>query len=228
VISAAEVPVVTGKFILSEQDKARISEAVRAAEAHTRAEIVPMLVARSGLYRDAQHRAGLALALVVLTSLLMGEGFWASWRWQTVEAAWLLVAVLLSYAIGSWIGTFAPVIRAVTSSERLRRKVQLRAEQAFGQHNLSRTRQRTGVLLMVSLLERHVYVLPDSGIGSEIAPAQWNDVVEAVITKVREHDITGGFCAGIERCSVILARVCPAVPGDNPDELSNRLLQEPS
>jgi putative membrane protein len=53
-------------------------------------------------------------------------------------------------------------------------------------------------------------------------------VVEAVITKLRENDITGGFCAGIERCGVILARVCPAAPGDNPDELSNRLLQEPS
>jgi putative membrane protein len=227
VISAAEVPVATGKFVLSEQDKARISEAVRAAEAHTSAEIVPMLVTRSGLYRDAQHRVGLALAMVVLTSLLMGEGFWASWRWQTVEAAWLLLAVLLSYAIGSWIGRVPQVIRAVTSSERLRRKVQLRAEQAFAQHSLSRTRQRTGVLLMVSLLERHVYVLPDSGIGPGITPAQWNDVVEAVITKVRESDIAGGFCAGIERCGVLLARACPAEPGDNPNELSNRLLHEP-
>jgi len=227
VISAAEVPVAIGRFILSEQDKARISEAVRASEAHTSAEIVPMLVARSGLYRDAQHRAGLALALVVLTSLVMGEGFWASWRWQTAEAAWLLLAVLLSYAIGSWIGRVPSVIRAVTSSERLRRKVQLRAEQAFAQHSLSRTRQRTGVLLMVSLLERHMYVLPDSGIGPGITPAQWNDVIEAVITKLRENDIAGGFCAGIERCGVLLARACPAVPGDNPDELSNRLLQEP-
>lgn len=217
----------TGKFILSEQDKARISEAVRAAEAHTSAEIVPMLVARSGLYRDAQHRTGLALALVVLTSLLMGEGFWASWRWQTVEAAWLLIAVLLSYAVGSWIGRVPSVIRAVTSSERLHRKVQLRAEQAFAQHSLSRTRQRTGVLLMVSLLERRVYVLPDSGIGPGITPAQWNDVVEAVIIKLGEHDIAGGFCAGIERCGVLLARACAAEPGDNPNELSNRLLQEP-
>jgi putative membrane protein len=61
---------------LSEEEKARISEAVRVAEARTRAEIVPMLVARSGIYRDAQHRSGLALALIVLTVLLMGEGLW--------------------------------------------------------------------------------------------------------------------------------------------------------
>ena len=128
VISAVEVPVATGKFLqLSEQEKARISEAVRTAEMRTSAEIVPMLVARSGLYRDAQHRAGLALALVVLASGLMGEGLWASWGRQTADAAWLILAVLVAYTIGSWAGTFAPVIRALTSIERLRRKVQLRA-----------------------------------------------------------------------------------------------------
>jgi putative membrane protein len=211
---------------LSEQDKARISEAVRAAEARTSAEIVPLLVARSGLYRDAQHRAGLAVALIVLAGLLMGEGFWVSWAWEKAQAAWLLFATLAAYAAGSWVGTFAPVIRAVTSAERLRAKVQLRAERAFAQHSLARTRHRTAVLLMVSLLERHVFVLPDQGIGG-IAPAQWSEVVEAVVIKLKQDDVAGGFCAGIERCGALLAHACPADSRDNPDELSNRLLQEP-
>lgn len=219
---------VTGKPVhLSDDEKGRISEAVRAVEARTRAEIVPMLVARSGLYRDAQHRVGLALALVVLTALLMGESLWVAWAWQTVHAAWLLLATLLAYATGSWIGTFPSVIRAVTSTERLRGKVELRAQRAFAQHSLSRTRQRTGVLLMVSLLEHRVCVLPDVGIGPGITPAQWNEVVEAVVSKLKRNDIAGGLCAGIERCGLLLARVCPALPGDNPDELSNRLVQDP-
>lgn len=219
---------VTGEPVhLSEDEKSRISEAVRAVEARTRAEIVPILVARSGLYRDAQHRVGLALALVVLTALLMGESLWVAWAWQTVHTAWVLLATLLAYAAGSWLGTFASVIRAVTSTDRLRGKVELRAQRAFAQHSLSRTRQRTGVLLMVSLLEHRVCVLPDVGIGPGITPAQWNEVVEAVVAKLKRNDIAGGFCAGIERCGLLLARVCPAVPGDNPDELSNRLVLDP-
>jgi putative membrane protein len=212
---------------LSEEEKARISEAVRAAEARTRAEIVPMLVARSGIYRDAQHRTGLALALIVLTVLLMGEGLWVTWPWQTANTAYLLLGTVLAYAIGSWIGTFAPVIRAVTSTERLHQKVQVKAERAFAQHSLSRTSQRTGVLLMVSLLEHRVYVLPDVGIGPGIGQAAWNEVVEAVVAGLKKNDIAGGFCAGITRCGELLAHACPAGPGDNPDELSNRVLQEP-
>jgi putative membrane protein len=186
-----------------------------------------MLVARSGLYHDARHRAGLALALVVLTGLLMSEAFWVPWGWHAANAAWLIVLTLMGYVIGSWLGTFDPVIRAVTSTERLRSKVQLRAERAFAQHSLFRTRDRTAVLLMVSLMERHVYVLPDSGIGPRITAAQWNEVVEAVVTRLKADDIAGGFCAGIERCGVLLALAYPASSNDNPDELSNRLVQEP-
>jgi putative membrane protein len=218
----------TGKRVsLTDEEKARISDAVRAAERLTSAEVVPMLVARSGLYHDAQHRAGLALALVILTGLLMGEAFWLPWGWHAANAAWLIVSTLAGYGIGSWLGTFDPVIRAVTSSERLRRKVQLRAEREFAQHSLFRTRDRTAVLLMVSLMERHVYVLPDSGLGPRIQPAQWNEVVKAVVTRLKAGDIAGGFCAGIERCGVLLAHAYPATSNDNPDELSNRLVQEP-
>ena len=80
---------------------------------------------------------------------------------------------------------------------------------------------------MVSLLEREVYLLPDSGVGSRISPAQWNGVVEAVVAQLKAGDIAGGFCAGIERCGAILAEVCPAPPGNNPDELPNQLVQDP-
>lgn len=212
---------------LTEQEKARISEAVRVAERRTSAEIVPMLVARSGLYRDAQHRTGLALALLVLTGLLTGEAMWLPWGWHAANGAWLIVATLLAYIFGTWLGTCAPVIRAVTSTDRLRHKVQLRAERAFAQHGISQTRERTGVLIMVSLLERHVHVLPDQGIGPRISAAQWDEAVGAVVTKLKANDIAGGLCAGIERCGALLARVCPATPDDNPDELPDRLVQEP-
>jgi putative membrane protein len=228
VILVEEEPVALGDAMnLSDQEKARISQAVDAAERRTSAEIVPVLVARSGLYRDAQHRTGLALALLVLTSLLMGEAVWLPWGWHASNAAWLIAATLMAYLIGTWLGTWDPVIRAVTSTDRLRDKVRLRAERAFARHGISRTRDRTGVLLMVSLLERHVYVLPDEGVRSRVSPEQWNEVVRAVIEKLKVKDIAGGFCAGIERCGAILAEICPVRPGDNPDELPDRLVEEP-
>jgi putative membrane protein len=223
-----EEQVAIGKAIkLTERDRARISEAVRAAERQTSAEIVPMIVGRSGLYRDAQYRCGLGLALVVLTGLLMWESVWLPWGWHAANAILLLVATVVAYGVGAGLGTIAPVIRAVTSTERLRHKVRLRAERAFAQHAIARTSERTGVLLMVSLLERQVYLLPDRGIASLITAAQWEAVVAAVVSRLKAHDIAGGLCAGIEQCGVLLAQVCPAEAAGNPNELPDRLVQEP-
>jgi putative membrane protein len=227
-ILAEEGPVAIGKAIeLTEQDRARIGDAVRAAERLTSAEIVPMLVDRSGLYRDARHRTGLALALVALTGLLMLEAVWLPWGWHAANAAWLILGTLAAYGIGAWLGTFGPVIRAFTSTDRLHLKVRLRAERAFSHHGISQTRERTGILLMVSLLERQVYLLPDQGIGRRISTAQWEEVVGAVVTTLERGDIAGALCVGIERCGLLLTQACPATPGVNPNELPDRLVQEP-
>ncbi|MDH5626321.1 MAG: TPM domain-containing protein [Nitrospira sp.] len=216
-----------GKVIeLSQEDRQRISEAVRAAERKTSAEIIPMLVARSGLYREARYRTGLALALVLLTILLTGEALWLPWGWHAANAAWLILAMLAAYGIGIWLGTFGSVIRTVTSIDRQRHKVKLRAERAFAQHGIAQTSERTGILLMVSLLERQVYLLPDRGLTSQVTTAQWDEVVKTVVEKLKEQDIAGGLCAGIERCGILLAQVSPATSGGNPNELPDIVIDE--
>jgi putative membrane protein len=215
------------RWQLSAEDRARISEAVRTAERHTKAEIVPMLVSRSALYRDAQHRTGLILGLLVLSSLLTLEAAWLPWGWHASNAAWLLLSTVGAYALGVWLGAWAPVIRLVTSPERMRRKVRLRAERAFAQHDISQTKERTGVLLMLSLLERQVYVLPDKDVAQRIQAHEWGDMVTTMIARLRTGDVVGGFCAGIERCGALLARACPVTSGRNPNELSDRVIEEP-
>jgi putative membrane protein len=157
----------------------------------------------------------------------MLEAVWLPWGWHAANAAWLVLGTLIAYGLGAWLGTFGPVIRAFTSTDRMHQKVRLRAERAFAQHGIWQTRERTGILLMVSLLERQVYLLPDRGIGRRISTTQWEEVVGAVVAKLKTGDIAGGVCDGIERCGALLAQVFPATPGANPNELPDRLVQEP-
>jgi putative membrane protein len=212
---------------LTTDERERIRLAVHAAEQRTSAEIVPMIVARSGLYRDARHRAGLTLALSVLTALLTLEALWLPWGWHASNAAWLLLATILAYLVGTWLGTLAPIIRMFTSTERMQHKVRLRAERGFAQHAVSQTRERTGVLIMLSILERQIYVLPDQPLSQRVPIEQWSQVVQVAVERLKAHDIAGGLCQGIERCGRLLAEICPGRPGDNPNELSDRVIQEP-
>ncbi len=213
---------------LTAEERERIRLAVHAAELHTNAEIVPMLVSRSGLYRDAQHWSGLIVALSALTLLLSTERLWLPWGWHAANAAWLVLATILAYGAGAWLGTRAPIIRLLTPTERMRHKVRLRAERAFAQHAVSQTRERTGVLIVVSLLEHQIYVLADRPLFQRVPSERWSRVVEAAVERLKTGEVVGGLCQSIQACGVLLAEVCPSRPGDNPDELPNELVQEPS
>lgn len=227
-ISEEVGPVETGKGLrLTAEEREQIRLAVHVAEQRTNAEIVPMIVSRSGLYRDAQHRAGLVLALSVLMILLTTELPWLPWSWHASNAAWLVLATILAYGGGAWLGTCAPITRLLTSTDRMHAKVKLRAERAFTQHALSQTRERTGVLIMVSLLEHQIYVLPDQCLFRRVPMDRWSQVAQAAFGRLKMGEIVGGLCQSIDTCGMLLGEVCPGRPGDNPDELPNDLLQEP-
>jgi putative membrane protein len=212
------------KLTAEEQD--RITSAVQQAEQHTNAEIVPMIVGRSGLYRDAEHRAGLIAAFITLSVMLMCETLWLPWGWYASNAAWLVFAVVLAYAGGARIGMWPPVIRLVTSQERMRQKVIARAERAFAQHVVARTRDRTGVLIMLSMLEKHIYVLPDRSLAERVSAERWTHVVQAAVDRLHQGDIAEGLSHAIHACGLVLAEACPGRPGDNPNELPDTLIQE--
>lgn len=217
----------TGKqAALSEAERERIRQAVHTAEQRTSAEIVPMIVARSGLYRDAQHWAGLTAALMTLASLLTIEVTWVPWGWHESNAAWLVLAVMLAYVGGTWIGTWPPVIRLLTSPTRMRQKVMLRAERAFAQHAVSQTRERTGVLIMLSMLERQIYVLPDRSLAGLVPAERWKQVVQVAVERLHGGDIAGGLSHAIHACGVVLVDACPARPDDNPNELPDHVIDE--
>lgn len=212
--------------VLSEQERARIEAAVQEAERQTSAEIVPMIVGRSGIYRDTHRRVGLLCAVLALTMLVMSEPAWLPWGWHASNAVWLLGITVLAYGVGIWVGTWPVVLRILTSRERMRHKVQMRAERAFVQQGLATTRERTGILLMVSLLERQVYVLPDQALQTRISIDQWQEIVSVVVERLKVDDLVGGLCRGIEASGVLLARACPSRDDDNPNELPNAVIQD--
>ena len=211
---------------LTVEEQERIKSTVQRAEQQTRAEIVPMIVPRSGFYRDAQHWAGLVCAVMALTVLLTLETLWLPWGWHAANAAWLVCATILAYGIGSLIGTLGPVVRLFTSRERMQHKVRLRAEQAFARHAIVQTRDRTGVLILLSVLERQIFVLPDHPLAQQVPVERWSRIVQVAVERLKAQDTVAGLCEAIEHCGRLLAETCPSRPGDNPNELPNQLIQE--
>jgi len=211
----------------TDAERERIRQAVQQAEQVTKGEIVPMIVPASALYREAGYRTGLMLALLALALLLTIEIYWLPWGWHAGNAGWLLLAVVASYGLGQWLGRIPMVIRLVTSRERMAHKVTLRAEQAFYRHGLHHTKGHTGILILVSMLERRVHVLADKGINDHVPAGTWDGLVNGIIDGIRTGNATDAICAAIAKCGALLAEVAPSRSGDNPNELPDTLIQEP-
>ena len=208
----------------SEQDLERLNIAVRAAERRTRGEIVPMVVTASGRYRESAHLIGLVAALLGLAVLLILTS--SQWQAAPYRSGMVLAGVMLAYMVGRRLGSVPSVIRMVVPEERLDLNVRQRAEVAFYRHGLNKTRGGTGILIMVSLLERRVQVLADKGINEKVPPGMWNDLVEELIQQIKAGRTVEGMSRAITQCGDLLARYFPATEKDNPDELKDDLIRE--
>jgi putative membrane protein len=208
--------------MFSAEDQRKIQEAVVAAEEGTRGEIVPMVVPVSGRY-EAGPLLGALLALLVLSGILMLER--EEWGFN-YSPALILLTVVLAYVLGNVIGSFPVILRWLTPEDDMDRQVRRRAEAAFYEHGLHKTREASGILIMISQLEHRVQILADRAIDEKVPPKTWDAVVKQLVQATKEGRPAEGLCRAIHQCGELLAIHFPARPGDNPDELGDDLRQE--
>jgi len=198
--------------LLAADALASIEAAVRGAERTTSGEIVPMLVERSDSYADV--RLG-AAALVAIAS---GGVFLA---FRPLLSDWLVPAQLCVFAALCWGFGWRPLLGLVAPNPLFAERVHRAASLAFHDAGLVATRERTGILIYVSLLERRVQVLADRGIHERVPDGTWDGVIDKVVAGIREHRAVVGMVEGIRRCGEILARHFPPRP-DDVNELPDR------
>jgi putative membrane protein len=114
-------------------------------------------------------------------------------------------------------------MRLIPKAVKRRRAGRLAWEQFFAQ-NLHLTRQRTGVLLFVSVAEHYVEILADKGINDKVKQDAWDNIVADFIKRVKAREITEGFLSAIGACGELLAESFPRSEGDV-DELPNRFIE---
>lgn len=205
--------------ILGENGHDRIEEAIARAESQTSGEIVPLLVRRSS---TVGHVPMLAMSLLMLSAFMLDLPAWLS-EWRGSEPIWIVVLLLAAAALGYGLSRFDAVDRLLTPRPDQMRQVDLRAQIEFYELGMSQTDARTGVLLMVSLMEHRAVVLADHGISEKLDATIWQEVVDLMIDGVKGGDLAGGMCAAIERCGALLAPHLP-IAADDANELRDHLV----
>jgi len=197
---------------LSEEAKRALQLAIESIESGSAAEVVVVVPTQSGRYLHADLCGAIVCGWVGLGFLLLSP-----WSFS-IGSIWLdpLVCGLL----GGWVVSRAPALRRWLTPPAWRREAVSRCAQAtFVERRISETRDRSGVLVYISQLEREVVVLADSGIQRAVSSDDWQRLRAGLRRAVLAHD---GLGAARE-----LARFAPvaqaALPrrADDQNELSD-------
>jgi putative membrane protein len=204
----------------SPADHAAIEAAVREVEARSAGEIVPYAVERSDRYTRALWTASTlgALAAAAAAALLR----WTGDFWGGPIVLWIALPPGAGAALG-WLTALAvPALRrALVPPGVLAERVRQRAMQAFVEERVFGTRERTGILIFLSLLEHRVVVLADRGLDGHVTPREWEEVVDSIAAGMRRGQPGPALADGIRSCASLAARVPPR--SDDRDELPGQL-----
>lgn len=208
--------------LFSDADRARIQAAVVEAEGKTSGEIVPYVVERSDGYEAAEWRGGALLGCTV--GLLIAGLHSLTDVWLPVNIAGLIAFVIGASMVGMLaVRTIAPLTRLFAGRSHMAHHVSRRAAEAFIAEEVFRTRERTGILLFVSLLERTVLVVGDAGINARVQKADWDGIVAMVVQGLKTGTPADGMVRAIGACGTLLERQGVARRADDTDELSDGL-----
>ncbi|RIK99520.1 MAG: hypothetical protein DCC71_20280 [Proteobacteria bacterium] len=196
----------------------RLETAIAQAERATSGEIVLVVVRACDEYGSAGWRFAVLLAAAAFAALAAFAPPLDIWLYLAAQAAAL--------GVGHALARIEALRRALLPEPLVEQRVAERARRAFTEHGLARTQGRTGILLLVALLEHRVVVLADEGIHRALDPDEsWQEVVDLAVAGLRSGRAVEGIEAAVRRCGAILARHVGASAA-NADELPNRVVLE--
>jgi putative membrane protein len=193
-------------------DYEAVASAIRAAEQKTSGQIVCVLAHSSSGYVHIPILWAVVLALFAPWPLID----FTHWSVQRIFLLQLVVFIVAGMLV-SWMPLRLLLVPRALQRARARRA----AIEQFVVRGISRTKNRTGILIFVSLAEHYARIVADDGIAAKVPNSEWQATVDALTAHMRDDRIAAGFTAAIARCGEVLAKHAP--PDGSPNELPDRL-----
>lgn len=203
----------------SAADLAAIREATELAEQRSAGEIVSYIVERIDDHTEARWLAATlgSLSLALIAGAVHGfGGYWGGWG-----VLWITLPALVGAGLGYVVGGTDRIARPLISPDSLDRRARLRAEAAFLEENVFRTRDRTGILVFLALFEHRAVILADEGIHRAVPPDEWDHLVTELTTGIRAGRAPQALIDVITKCGELLARYEVERRSDDRDELGD-------
>ena len=207
------------QHLFSDADLERIRAATSAAEERTSGEIVPYLVERIGDHPEVRYKGATFGALTASAAAGVLHG--AAGIWGGAGITWIAVPTLIGLFCGWWLAAVPALGRRLITREDMDRRVRLRAEAAFLEEEVFRTRDRTGILIFLAVWEHRAVILGDEGIHRAVPEGAWQQLVDDLVSGIAAGRATEALVDVIGRCGDLLELRGLGRQPDDEDELSD-------
>ena len=197
---------------LSKEDHEAVSAAIRDAEKRTCGQIVCVLAHASSAYAYIPILWASVLALAAPLPMIL----FTQWSVQRIYLVQLAVFIIAGFLLN-----LIPLRFALVPGVVKRARAHRAAIEQFVLRGITRTTNRCGVLVYVSLAEHYARIVADEGIAEKVPAAEWQAAIDALTGHIGDGRIASGFIAAIERCGNVLAAHAP--PDGSPNSLPDRL-----
>jgi putative membrane protein len=207
----------------SDEDRKQIDGLISDVEKRTNTQIVLAVIQRSDVYTELPWKAFALGASIAGLFVLIWQSLTYGWD-PTATALISVVGILGGGALFALLTLLIPQFaKQFLSEERSEVEVYQYAESLFLSRELFATSDRTGLLILVSLFERKVVIVPDKGLSDRLK----NDAAKSIITEMtpylKRSEIRKAFEAGLERISHILGT---GKPKTSENELPDDIIEE--
>lgn len=215
---------------LSKADFDHIKQAVAEQEKYTTGEIALAITAESESYSfwelffaviGGAFIFALMLPLSPYISVFLENIFWHMLPWY-VPAFYGLVSFLF-IALFFALANIPSIDRLIIPYVVRHKAVYNRALRHFIESGVYATKENSGILIFISVMEREVRIIADSGIGSKIEQLRWDTIAAELSKAFKENYAAEGMLYAVEQCGKILAENFPAKK-ENPNELADGLV----
>ena len=212
------------KQYLSESDRSYLEQRIRDTENRTNLQIVLATTGRSDSYPEIPWKA--FAAGVSIGSLLVFAGQVTLPAWFTATTLLVsIVAILATGSLSAILTVFWPVFaRVFLSGIRSELEIRQYAISLYLEHELFMTEKRTGILILISKLERKIYILPDKGLEARLSKGATEIIIARMSDYLRNRKFREAFEAGLDELANIMPGNAGIISAKNelPDEIIER------
>ncbi len=216
-------------FKLSKNDTKQISSAVQKAESKTSGEIATAMIKESYDYAIYELMFAIVIGFVYFVVMMFFAGSieqYLQGKFWDYSVNYLIMfygfSTFVVITIFYFIGNISSIDRLIVPRKIRLQKVQERATRYFMESGVYNTKDRTGILIFISIMEHRVELLADSGINQKIPKEKWQSIVDNILAGIKQKQIAKHLVESIDECGNLLAEHFP-IQADDKNELADEI-----